>query len=491
MPLTVLIAIFVAYFAEGPDVVPRPMPAEEVILRILEVLCGVASVGVAVAVAGRWVAGQVARDGGIAPATRRGFAWAVRAVSVLSLAVFTWTIHDREWPRVVESGLGLRGTILIDDALILLPFVMAQQAGWWGLYRTERALTAGNSGAIPGRGRYLLLKARQALGMVLPVAVAFSLGQDLLNWNCPEAAQVPWVQLGLIAAMVAFVLVCAPAFVRLTWPTRPLPPGLLRGRLERLARRFGFRYTDILIWDTGHSLVNAGVTGAVPWFRYVLLTDAMIEGLEPRQIEAVFGHEVGHVWHQHLSYFGFFLLGSIGVVALVGLGIDGSLTVESLRWVGGGDPTDVLRIKGVAVLTGVGLYFLLVFGFLSRRFERQADVFGCRAVSCGRRVCPPHADLNGHPNAVAPTEDLCPVGIGIFTHALAEVAALNGMEPAALSWRHGSIMRRIAFLRGLEGHPEAERRFQTGVKRLRLTLAVVLVAAVAQAIRTGALNQIQ
>ena len=111
---------------------------------------------------------------------------------------------------------------------------------------------------------------------------------------------------------------CAsPLFVRLAWPTRTLPPGPLRQRLERLASRVGFRCTDILVWDTGHVLVNAGVTGALPWFRYVLLSDALIESLTPAEVAAVFGHEVGHIAHRHLLYFGFFFLGSLGVMALV------------------------------------------------------------------------------------------------------------------------------------------------------------------------------
>jgi STE24 endopeptidase len=485
MPLTVLIAIFVAYGSEGAADDPRPLPVAEVVRRTVEALGGVALVGVVAAGAGRWVARRAARDGAAATSARRGLVWSGRAVNALGLAVFSWIILKRQWPRVVGSGMGLRDAILIDDALILLPFLLVQLAGWWGLYRAERLLKAGRPGSMPGPVRYLLLKTRQSLGMVLPVAVVFALGQDLLGRNWPAAAHDPWIQLVLIAAMGAFVLVCAPAFVRLTWPTRPLPPGPLRLRLERLARRFAFRYTDILIWDTDYTLVNAGVTGAVPWFRYVLLTDALIEGLDPWQVEAVFGHEVGHIAHRHLSYFGFFFLGSIGVMALVGVGIDGYLTVGSLGW----NSTTVEVVKAATALAGVGLYFLLVFGSLSRRFERQADVFGCRAVSCGRPGCPPHADLNGHAGAVAETGDLCPVGIGIFTHALAEVAERNGMEPSALSWRHGSITRRIAFLKGLEGHPEAERRFQDGVRRIRLALAGLLVAALALAIRTGALNQ--
>ena len=488
MPLTVLIAIFVASWCVEPGTDPRPVPAAEVVPRIVEVVGGATLVGGIAAGAGWWVVRRASRD---AAAARRRLAWSGRVVNVLSLGAFAWMIHGREWPRVVETGLGLGDAILVDDVLILLPFVLVQLAGWWGLYRAEKALMDGRPGPFPAPGRYLVLKARQALGMVLPVAVVFASGQDLVGRFCPETAQDPWFQLGLIAAMGGTILAGAPAFVRLSCPTYSLPAGPLRSRLERLARRFHFRFTDILIWDTGHTLVNAGVTGALPIFRYVLLTDALIESLEPRQVEAVFGHEVGHIAHRHLSFFGFFFLGSIGVMALVYVGIDGWLTARSSGWPWVGGPVAVDLVKGAMALAGVGLYFLVVFGFLSRRFERQADIFGCRAVSCGRPACPPHADWNGHSGSIAPAADLCAVGIGIFTGALADVAALNGMEPAARSWRHGSIARRIAFLKGLEGRPEAQRRFQVGILCLRLTLAVLLVAAVVRAIQNGALDLFQ
>jgi STE24 endopeptidase len=134
------------------------------------------------------------------------------------------------------------------------------------------------------------------------------------------------------------------------------------------------------------------------------------------------------------------------------------------------------------------VYFLVVFGFVSRRFERQADVFGCRAVSCGLPDCPPHADLDGHPAPGPRTVPLCPVGIRIFINALANVAMLNGMRPAAWSWRHGSIVRRIDFLEGLVGRPEVETRFQVGVLRMRRGMALLLVTAfVALAVVTGCL----
>ena len=80
----------------------------------------------------------------------------------------------------------------------------------------------------------------------------------------------------------------------------------------------GFRFTDILVWDTGHMMVNACVTGILPRFRYVLLSDALLESLTPLETAAVFGHEIGHVAHRHFLYFAFFFMGSLGVLSLFG-----------------------------------------------------------------------------------------------------------------------------------------------------------------------------
>ena len=64
-------------------------------------------------------------------------------------------------------------------------------------------------------------------------------------------------------------------------------------------------------------MVNACVTGILPGFRYVLLSDALIESLTPLEIAAVFGHEIGHVAHRHFLYFAFFFMGSLGVLSLL------------------------------------------------------------------------------------------------------------------------------------------------------------------------------
>jgi STE24 endopeptidase len=336
-------------------------------------------------------------------------------------------------------------------------------------------------------GHYLVTRARQTLGMFLPAALVFSLAQDLTRLRWPELSENPGFQMGMMAVMGALVLILAPAFVRLSWPTHPLPPGPLRDRLERLASRFGFRFTDILIWDTDSTIVNAGVTGVLPFYRYVLLTDALIERLGPHEIAAVFGHEVGHIRHRHLAFFGFFLVGSMGILTLA----SDLISIHALKGLTGpaGSTGESVAQRTVTLVLGLA-YFAAIFGILSRRFERQADVFGCRAVSCGKLKCPPHPDLYSRSDIPAVEGPLCPVGIRIFVNALLTVAELNGIEPSAREWRHGSINRRVAFLEGLEGKPQAERQFQIGVSWLRVGLALALIAGLYVAFKTGAIEHL-
>ena len=63
-----------------------------------------------------------------------------RIVMILTLAFYGWIIYEVGWPRVVRSGLGLGDTILVDEALILLPFLLAQGLVLWGFFAAERAL---------------------------------------------------------------------------------------------------------------------------------------------------------------------------------------------------------------------------------------------------------------------------------------------------------------------------------------------------------------
>jgi STE24 endopeptidase len=426
----------------------------------------------------------VAQGGLASTRLRRRYALGVRLLTLVALVVYGWIIHSVGWSRVVRANWDLGGWVLIDDVLIFLPYLLIQLLIWWGLFYAERSLQIrGESVPEGGLGRYLMLRSRQALGLILPVILLYVIRRDVAQRLWPSWDENVLAEPLEIAVLGSLVLMASPVFVRLAWPTRPLPSGALRRRLERVARRVGFRFTDILVWDTGKMMLNACVTGVLPGFRYVLLTDALVETMTPVEVAAVFGHEIGHVAHRHLPYFGFFFVGSLGVLSLLADGVTAS---ESLlarsAWLAAWSSVAVDEaIQAVVLLLLLGLYFWGVFGYLSRRFERQADIFGSRIVSCDRPVCPPHTDLDGDflSEPLRPSRpSLCPVGIRVFADALSNVARFNGLDRSWRSWRHGSIAGRIAFLEELERDPAQERGFEQGVRRLQFRLGIVLVAAV-------------
>lgn len=496
MSLALLVAIFLAFgigdLSPPIDLGQSLEAADPFIALILGKLLGaIAGCWFAATLIGRLIAWRASVLGRPTRLLRRCYVAAVYLIDALNLLVFAWILLELNWSEVVASRLGLRNWIVIDDAMILLPFLVGQVMAWVGLHAAEIALHPrdGEDSRRPLHQLFgaLINKTRRSMGLILAISLIFDLAHDLISLAWPAFDRSPSLQLvGMLILGTGFLL-GSPALIRLSWPTRPLPDSPLRTRLERAARRHRFRFTDLLVWDTGGAVLNAGVTGVLPWYRYVLISDAMIDLLDDRQIEAVFGHEIGHVAHGHLVYFGLFFLGSLGVVSLCCLGVD----LWALRpWI---LEEENRILYGQFVGLGVmALYYGLVFGALSRLFERQADLYGCRMLSCGSVECPPHCDLDGSPivvqscpTAAVPTS-VCPVGVRVFALALEQVAFLNGLDPNRWSWRHGSIAQRIRSLERFARTPKLDSVFQHRTRRLCHILGLGLLVASAVAWYSGA-----
>jgi len=490
MPFPLLLALFVAF---GLDdlVLQQPRSDPRGGLHLAEAFAGVAGVALFALAFGRWVASRVVQRGYASSQLRKNYVFGLRCFEVAGLLVYAWIIHGVGWTTAVRGGLGLPHLGVLRDATILLPYLLIQVAIWSGIYPAEIALRSSSSMPTLSRLRHLTLRARQTLGLVLPALCVYSLGPDVISRQWPGWSSSSWAQPIEVIVTGGTLLVLSPLFIRLAWPTRPLGPGPLRDRLEQQARRVGFRYSDILVWDTGNGVVNACVTGSLPWFRYVLLSDALLEYLNEHEVAAVFGHELGHIAHRHLVFFGFFIVGSLGVLAMFDNTVESTLSALSTLIVGRSQPLAATVIESVLAFAAIGLYALIVFGHISRKFERQADLFGCRAVSCLETSCPPHADVDRGGETAALAVNPCPVGIRIFANALANVATLNGIDKTNRSWRHGSIAKRIAFIETLENRPDAVRTFQFSVFRLRLATLLILGIALILALTHGSLPRLR
>jgi Zn-dependent protease with chaperone function len=384
-----------------------------------------------------------------------GYGWAVQSL---------WVWHARPLPG--------------PELLLLAPFCVALLLSWACFYDAERALGGGHDGheADPARrfwtrGAYVGFHFRQNLALVfLPVLLL--LAEKELRRQFPALNQQWQVQASVVGVGLALVVfMTMPWVLRVVLGLHPLPEGPLRDRLTAAARRLHFRCSDILLWNTRGGVANAMVVGVFPFLRYVLLSDRLVEDLTPDEVEAVFGHEVGHVKHHHMVYYLVFLLASIAVLGSALLPYQNELDqLFNLR-----ERRDLAVLPVVAAL---GAYIFLVFGFLSRRCERQADIFGCRAVSCQQPGCDGHGEGHLLPEG---GRGLCPTGIHTFIQALEKVALLNGISrdrPGFLqSWQHSTIARRVGFLQTLLTDPRAERCFQRRVFLVKCGLLAVLAAA--------------
>jgi Zn-dependent protease with chaperone function len=365
---------------------------------------------------------------------------AEQAVAVLAYAALCALTR---WPALVVSPLGRENgpsaavSVIGDDLLKILPFLLGSLSLWMANYPASRALAP----AEWNLGEYIRSQARGLFMLLGPWLVLVGLSDSLVYW--PESVARLYqrsasLQIGVSLGVMAGLLTFFPFYLIRLWPHRTLPAGSLRERLEALLVRAGVRCRDLAVWLTGRGrMSNAAVMGPVAWSRYIVFTDALLEDLDEDEVEAVLAHELGHVRYHHIAFYlvfaaAFFPLGLLLFVLL-------PAPVRTQDWT-------------VAILTVllIVFYWRVVFGFLSRRFERQADVASCELV--------------GSP-------------LPLMT-ALEKLARASGTSRTARNWRHYSVAERVAYLSRFGFDRAALEEHHRRVRDLKW-LAVVLFAGLA------------
>ena len=399
------------------------------------------------------------------------------AVGQVGLMLFT------NWLPLCRAPFGSAPWPLLPGLLACVPLLLSMVLVWIALYPADRAVRQIALEVFLFRGkpahpvwslpRYLEYNFRhQVLFVLIPMCIILAV-RDAVQFNDAGLRQMhpflPDLLLGVTAGVVAII---APVILRYAWVTQPLPPGPLRDRLLALSRRLKMRFREILVWRSGGMIVNAAVMGVLAPLRYLMITDAMLEQMDDVKIEAVFGHEAGHVKRRHILFFLLLAFTTGCIVSIV------SAKVEPLPRAA--QDTAFAALGGLLILK-----WGLLFGWISRRFENQADIYGVRTLTLAglpcRNPCLLHQDVAARPGD-APHR-LCSTAAHVFGDTLNEVAVLNGIPPEAHGWRHPSISSRSRFLQKLAGDPGATRRFELAMAWVQ---AAILIASVALAIWAAA-----
>ena len=356
--------------------------------------------------------------------------------NILSLAANAWLIVGLAglllvgYGQWVMMGLGLQNVPLAGEVLLVAPFIAAMVVNWLLEYRFYRI----------AKGRILYQQTLMGLAPRSPwslrefigynlrhqfLFVAVPIGLIMLVWDALNLLNRHWPKYVGESAVYAgsaigalLVIVIAPTLIVHTWRTVRMPAGPLNDELAKVARAMRLRFRRLLVWRTGGMIANAMVMGLLSPVRYVLLSDALMEQLDVREVRAVFAHEAGHIVGHHLFYMMLFSISSMTLCSSAGEVLAGWLGLEGL-WADG------------VVISLLAMAWLLGFGWISRRFERQSDVVS--AWYCGE-------------SGPSPDGRISPDGAYAMARSLERIAQLNGIGQAQWNWRHGSIRGRVAYV---------------------------------------------
>ena len=281
------------------------------------------------------------------------------------------------------------------------------------------------------RRSYVISNISFSLPVILPW-IMISLGVDIINilpFSAPKRLlATPEGQVIFFSFFLAALVVIAPSLIKFFWRCRPLPDGLKRKRIEAICEKANLKYNNILTWPIFEGkMLTAGVMGLIKRFRYILVTESLLQILNDNEIDAVMAHEIGHIKKKHLVFYLIFLLGfivlSYAVFDLILYAIlYGNLSFPIIRDTQFEQVTLTSILLTVAMASILLIYFRYVFGYFMRNCERQADLYAF--------------DLLG--------------SCLWLVSSLEKIAVYSGQSHDRPSWHHFSIRQRIDFLKKCE-----------------------------------------
>ncbi|MCJ8500496.1 M48 family metallopeptidase [Desulfatitalea alkaliphila] len=383
--------------------------------------------------------------------------------AILALAVFAVVI----WVLDLPSHIGFLGIFVwlptLKDLLFLLLFGGYLVLVWTYAYDAHQAIYGGDL----TRANYVYSNAAFSAPILLPWTLLFGISDllRLLPFELPTRILDSAVgQTAYFLVFLVLATIFAPLLIKRIWRCRPLEAGDLRHRIEALCRQAGVRYADIVYWPIfGGRMITAGVMGLMGRFRYILVTDALLQMLSPSEVEQVIAHEIGHVKRKHLLLYLLFLVGfmliSYAAYPLSFIALFFVKPVLSIVLHFNLNPTNfIYAIYAVLLVAGVIVYFRYIFGYFIRNFERQADLFVFRMF-----------------------RDPQPLIV-----TFQKIAATSGQPADKPNWHHFSIQERMDYLQRCRHDPHLIARHD---RKLRYSIALFLTAFLLLAVGVFQLNQ--
>lgn len=228
-------------------------------------------------------------------------------------------------------------------------------------------------------------------------------------------------QIIFFAVFLTLLMIFMPGMIQYWWGCKPLKASEKGEQLKAFLRERGFKYRYLLEWPIFEGrMMTAGIMGIVPRYRYILVTESLLEILSIEELKAVLAHEMGHAKYRHLLLYVLFFLGFM----VISFGLSDiffyllALHPFFMKMIAGKDPQAIslfyLSLSVPMVMT-LFVYFRYIMGFFMRNFERQADLYSVVAMGTSRPII----------------------------SSLEKLAHASGKSRNLPSWHHFSIRERV------------------------------------------------
>ncbi len=390
---------------------------------------------------------------GFFPNMDNRFSTTLNRYSILAIFLFAFDIY------------GLNLTLFTSRVALLSAFPTIEALIFMGLYLFYMVIVSGCAW-FPYHRLYqndILLKSyvTSQISFSIPVLLPWFLisgASDILQLLPFEAPKkflaAPSGQLIFFLVFLILTALTGPAIIQKFWRCRPLESGYIRSRIEALSQRAGFTFANIVYWPIfGGRMITAGVMGLVKSFRYLLVTEALLQFLNPDEIDAVVAHEIGHVKKRHLLFYLFFFAGYMMISYTL---YDALLIVilyvpqlyRLMEYFLSQETTASSALFTMGTILSFLIYFRYIFGYFMRNFERQADAYVFTLFNSS---------------------------IPLIT-TLEKIALTSGQPADKPNWHHFSIAERIGFLKKCEQDRSWIQRHDRKIRRsITAFLAALLI----------------
>ena len=357
---------------------------------------------------------------------------------IIILAAFVVEVHYLNLPLLVDQGLTVWKFQYTRRLFVITPLILGILLIRMSQYELDRRvrLTQWN------RREFVSFNAKIMSLPIIPIFLYLAI-LDIIE-ETPLPLRILFIEhayltIFLLVMLIVIAYIKAPLLMRFLWPAKPLGDHELNNRLQSLASLYNIKYKNIFVWQTGGAkIANAGVAGLLPSSRGIFVTDYLLANFSHEEIEAIVAHEFGHIRYRHIHIYLAFSFAYFACYTLF-YGYIGPLLI---RLVGSGPIANAM-----ITIAFFYIYFVLLFRYFSRKFERQADLYA--------------VEITGKPE--------------VFQQALWKLAAVNYIPRAMkklfeILHTHPSIVRRIEFIDYLSSGGMKAERYKNFLLEAKLVL---------------------